>query len=249
QVDVDRCPVFSLPPNNFVVQAAGVTCRGGDNGSITVTAVEPLDYTAPLEGPFDARAGFGTIASFGDLPPGDYQVCITLATAPGYSQCYALAIAEPEALEVWSNLDRSTNLLSLQLKGAENFKVRINDRTLNATAGTLDLQLDQEVNRVEVTTDRDCQGSFQQTFFLGLGASAYPNPLVDGDFLSIELGRVTTAKLQVEVYDLGGRLLKTERAKARYGKLVLDLGSLSQGLYVVKVQGPETTHEFKIVKQ
>src|SRR5690606_10923148 len=122
-------------------------------------------------------------------------------------------------------------------------------QTFLASKGPFDLKLEQAVNKISVSTDSDCQGIFTQTLVLTDRALAYPNPLMDGHTLSIDLGWDTDAPMQVQIYDLGGRLLQAKNSSAHYGKLVLDLSSLAQGMYVIKVEGADSSHEFKIVKQ
>src|SRR5690606_26046270 len=111
---------------------------------------------------------------------------------------------------VQSHLDRDSNILSLELKGGQSYRVRINDQTFLASKGPFDLKLEQAVNKISVSTDSDCQGIFTQTLVLIDRALAYPNPLMDGHTLSIDLGWDTDAPMQVQIYDLGGRLLQAK---------------------------------------
>lgn len=248
-VNVDGCEVFSLPEDNFSVTTGSETCRDGNNGSITVTAKESLSYTASLSGPAQTEVDFDRTAEFSMLSAGDYDLCITVSGQADFRQCYKLTITEPESLEVYSQLDRTTNILSLELKGAPYYRIQLNDETILSSKPSIDLKLVQAVNKLSVTTDLDCQGSFTQTLLLTDKARVYPNPIMEGHKLSVDLGLDTDALMEVQVFDLNGKLIYSGEGRPHYGKLDLDLSTLPSGLYIVKVLAPEFSGDFKIVKQ
>ena len=248
-VNVDGCEVFYLPADNFAISTASETCRDQNNGSITVTAKEPLSYTATLSGAAQGEIAFEQNAEFSMLSAGNYDLCITVSGQTGFQQCYTLSITEPESLEVFSQLDRTTNILSLELGGAQYYRIQLNDRTILSSKASIELKLDQAVNRLSVTTDLECQGSFAQTLFLTDGARAYPNPIVEGHRLSVDLGMDTDAHMTVQIFDINGKLVYSGEEKARYGRLDLDLSAYPSGMYIVKVLAPEFSGDFKIVKQ
>lgn len=248
-VNVDGCEVFSLPEDNFSVMTSSETCRGSDNGSITVTALETLAYTATLSGTTEASISFDTTAAFENLSAGNYEMCITVSGQSDYQQCYALTITEPESLEVYSELNKNDNILSLELKGADFYNIQINDEVYLVSKNSFDLKLNQSVNKVKVTTNIDCQGLFEETFLLTDRASAYPNPIVDVNTVSVDLGFDTNEKMSVQVFDLNGKLHLATVIEAEYGKLDIDLSGYANGMYLIKVSGKETSNEFKIIKQ
>lgn len=100
-----------------------------------------------------------------------------------------------------------------------------------------------------VSTDKDCQGIFEETLLLSDKASAYPNPIMNAGSVSIDLGLEMDLPLTVQVYDLNGKMLYSEQREAIYGKMDVDLSSYSNGMYLVKVRGKDVSHEFKIIKQ
>ncbi len=248
-VDVDGCEVFSLPEDNFSVVTSSETCRGSNNGSISVTTLEVLSYTATLSGATDASIDFEETAIFENLSAGSYQLCITVSGQADYQQCYTLAITEPESLEVYSDLNNDANILSLELKGGDFYNIQINDEVYLTSKSSFDLKLNQSVNKLKVTTNIDCQGGFEETLLLTDKASAYPNPIVNVNTVSVDLGFDTDARMNVQIFNLNGKLLYTNTAEAYYGKLDIDLSGYSNGMYLIKVSGTESSHEFKIIKQ
>ena len=248
-VNVDGCEVFSLPEDNFTILTESETCRGSNNGSITITALESLSYTATLSGPASASQDFTNSTSFENLSAGDYNMCITVAGQTDYELCFTLVISEPQPLSVYSALNTDTHLLSLELRGAEFYKIQINDQIYLTDKSSFEVKLEQSLNKLVVSTDMDCQGNFEETFKLGNKVSAYPNPIINSGTISIDLGMEIKDALQVQVYNLNGKLLRSTSMDANYGKLQVDLSAFANGMYVVKVNGRDFAHEFKIIKQ
>lgn len=248
-VNVDGCEVFSLPEDNFTVLTQSETCRGSDNGSISVSALQTLAYTATLSGNSEATVNFENEVVFENLSAGNYQLCITVAGQSDYQQCYTLTVTEPQSLEVYSSLNKNDNILSLELKGADFYNIQINDEVHLTTQESFKLKLSQSVNKLKVLTNKDCQGLFEETFILTDKAMAYPNPMVDASSVSVDLGFDTNEKLNVQVFDLNGKLHLSRTMETNFGKLDIDLSGYANGMYLIKVAGKETTHEFKIIKQ
>lgn len=248
-VNVDGCEVFSLPEDNFSIITSSETCRNSNNGSIEVSATEELPYTAILTGTSVTSLDFGQMVSFENLSAGTYELCITVSGQSEYEQCYSLTIAEPESLEVYSELDKETNVLSMELKGGSFYHVQINDEVYLTSDSAIDLKLDQSVNKIQVFTDKDCQGIFEKTLLLTDKASAYPNPIMDANMLTIDLGMDTEDQVKVQVFDLNGKLLHSTNTGAHFGTLDIDLSTYPHGMYLVKVRGRQISHEFKILKQ
>ncbi len=248
-VNVDGCEVFSLPEENFTVMTSSETCRGSNNGSITVTAIESLAYTASLSGSTEESANFEDEVVFENLSAGSYELCITISGQSNYQQCYALTITEPESLEVYSNVNKNSNVLSLELKGSDFYTVQINDEVYLTSKGSFEMKLNQSVNKMKVSTDKDCQGVSEETFLLADKATAYPNPIVDENTVSVDLGFDINDEMNVQVFDLNGKLHCSNSIEAQFGKFDIDLSGFANGMYFIKVSGKETSHEFKIIKQ
>lgn len=247
-VDVDGCEVFSLPEDNFNVLVEGESCRGSNNGSIQIAALAALSYTASLTGSTNESKQFTTSTSFEGLAAGNYDLCITVAGQAGYELCYSVVVSEPLPLSVYADLS-GTNLVTLELEGGNWYTIQLNNKQYVTDKSSITLKLEQALNRVVVTTDKECQGLFEETFKLSDKASAYPNPMVYTNVVSIDLGVETVETLEVQIYGLNGKLLKSTTKTSVFGKLEVDLSSYANGMYLVKVIEGANSHEFKIIKQ
>lgn len=72
------------------------------------------------------------------------------------------------------------------------------------------------------------------------GFKIYPNPV--NDFLKVEVDQNILKNLRFQVFDLSGRLLLEDK-----GKKELDVSSLTNGVYILKVLG-DSQRSFKFIK-
>ncbi|AUP78532.1 heparin lyase I family protein [Flavivirga eckloniae] len=105
-VDVKGCEVFSLPSNNFKVLHISESCHSSNNGSISIEAIQNLNYTATLSGGTTASKNFTNNVSFENLEAGSYKVCITVEGENDYEVCFNATITEPEDITVTSKGDQ-----------------------------------------------------------------------------------------------------------------------------------------------
>jgi hypothetical protein len=80
--------------------------------------------------------------------------------------------------------------------------------------------------------------------FTKSSASLYPNPAAD--FITIEMDTQTTALTQIEIYNMLGKLCKTESFNASQTKI--DTKDLSGGLYIVRIKTDSETITKKFLK-
>ncbi|MFA5298032.1 MAG: endonuclease, partial [Lutibacter sp.] len=99
--DVDQCPnttpgslvdavgCYTLPSNNFTVEAIGETCPEKNNGQIKITATSNQNYTVTIN---NATYNFTTTTSTPtNLAPGFYKFCIGVV-GETYTQCYDVQV-------------------------------------------------------------------------------------------------------------------------------------------------------------
>ena len=247
-VDVTGCAIFSLPANNFALSTTSESCRNSNNGQIAIVAVEPLDYTATLSGDASASESFTDAIAFDDLSAGNYTVCITVSGQTDYNQCFDVVITEPEDLSVSSKIDSDSKKATLSLKGGSVYEIVLNGQRYRTSESSITLDLKNSVNRLQVKTDIDCQGIFEETIILEGLSIAYPNPLVTGQ-LTIEMGTITNDSVSYEIFGIDGRLIRKQDQKAINGRLTVDMEQLPNGLYIINATTSEKTHRFKIAKQ
>lgn len=73
--------------------------------------------------------------------------------------------------------------------------------------------------------------------------SVYPNPTSG----SLHISGMTARK--AEVFDLGGRLLRTFEFGKQQEVPVADLSGLARGVYLLKVMGEDEVRVFRVVKE
>jgi glycosidase len=240
KVDVYGCPIFELDPQNFSVQGFSATCRGIANGSIQLTALESLSYTAELTGlNYTTSLAFNTSASFEDLESGSYELCIGVASEPDYAQCFNLEISEPEALQVSGIINPLTGELDLDLSGGSIFYISANGKSWTTSGNTISIPLDSGFNKVSVRTDLDCQGTYEREILFGEIFRLGKNPVVDGNLeLLFEAGSTPAA---LEIFTLQGQSLMTLNPAPGADRMIVPVGGLPSGMYLVVARDPQYT--------
>ena len=246
-VNADGCPVFQLPVNNFDIYSTGLSCVGSDNGSISVNAVESLTYTLTVDGPdYYNIIDFTNEIEVGNLKPGSYEACITIEAYENYQQCYTLNVTEPEGLQVTAMYDTYGQNLTLNLKGGNMYTISVNEEKFVTRNDTFSITLGGGLNQIEVVTDKDCQGKYQEQFF-GQGSlvTIYPNPVRNN--FQVNLSTRLGDSVQLSIYDLEGKLIKTEAVDANKLRKV-KANYLSTGVYLVKIEGNGRSVSTKLIK-
>ncbi|MCY1509095.1 hypothetical protein D9M68_434250 [compost metagenome] len=239
--------IYALPTNNFTVKATDETCKSSDNGIITVTAAQSLNYTATIVGNNKTTTHpFNTTLAVNSLPAGSYNVCITVAGQPTYKQCFDVVIKEPKDLAVYSSLKNEGNTVLLKLEGGDVYHIDVNGKVITTTEDEIAIPLIKGNNVLKISSDKTCQGVIEKTFLTAGGLSLYPNPVKNT--LTINTGSLDNNRVKVEVNALDGRLVHSSQQTAEYGRVSIDLSKLNRGLYVLTltIGNQKTVH--KIIK-
>lgn len=248
-VDFNGCVLYTLPQNNFGVAVTSETCRSSNNGSVAITAVANHNYTATLTGAnYNQSAAFTTTSAFNNLQAGNYQLCITLAEAPTYQQCFDVFIDEPEDLAVLSRVAAPDRKVELDLYGGERYTINLNGETIVTYQNTITLNLNPGENNLAVTTDKDCQGIFRKAIMLDAAAVIYPNPVND-NMVYIAAPNSAENNVSVQVFNTLGEIVYNRVYEPQNGELAADLSNLSQGVYMIRVVSGSYTANLKLVKQ
>lgn len=246
-VDVDGCPIFTLPADNFVMRVVGESCRENNDGVIFIEAVQNHDYTATLSGPATASEDFNMETEFSGLSAGDYTLCFTVNGEPEFERCYDITINEPEPLSVLTELDAENNILQLSLDGGNIYTIELNGVVTLTTQDNISLTLENGPNLVSVKAEKECKGIYTEEFFVSDKITAYPNPFYSD--IVFNIGQFDKP-VNFSVYSVTGeRVLYTTLQTDLRGEARLNLYYLPTGIYLVNIKskGINTTH--KIVKQ
>ncbi|MCH7524947.1 MAG: thrombospondin type 3 repeat-containing protein, partial [Bacteroidetes bacterium] len=248
-VGSDGCTVFTLPTTNFQLQISSETCRNSNNGSIVITAVETLNYTAQLTGNgIDTSNAFTNTTTFNNIEAESYTVCITIDSQPGYEQCFNVIITQPEDLSVFSRVNNSTGKVSLNLSGSSKYYIELNGIITATTENEIELYLIKGVNILKVYTDLDCQGIYSETIYNFNAIKIYPNPISDNK-LTINTSDASLETIEVKLYSVIGKLVLSKQYLLQNGVTTIDLPNISKGIYILNVNDGITTSNFKVIKK
>lgn len=252
-VDVNGCEIFNLAANNYQVVATSASCVGAATGSYKVTVADKTHaYIVKTTGAggftktetFDATKAASY--SLTGLAKGVYVVCFTIATQPGYEQCFDLTVSEPEALKTTSLLDPYTNVLKLDLSGSDKYIVTINGVSETVKTSSYSKQLGTGLNTVTVSTELGCQGLITEEIFVSEEVQTYPNPTTGVVHLYIP---GPDSQVQVSLNSMNGNFLNETKEVKANREVDVDLTQMPAGSYVIQVLGNHVRKTMKIVKQ
>ena len=240
-----------FPPDNFQVAISSVTCKGGNNGFVSISAaVKNSFYVATLTGNgIVKKFGFATSLHLDTLTAGTYSLCLTLYNQPSFSQCYSVVVTEPKDLSVYATVNNYTNSAILTLAGAQRYNISLNGALYTSTTDSIvNIPLIDGSNEIKVSTDRFCQGVVEKLINISNRIIPYPNPFQNT--LKVNLGSKVITNVDVNVYNVSNsRLIYSKRFDSLSGVLQLDMTSFEKGIYAFHITMDNTERVFKIIKE
>lgn len=252
-INVTKHLIDLLPNNNYALSVQSETCRNSNNGIINIAVLEDYNYTGLITG-----NGFNKSIDFNlsnplvleNLSAGTYNICITVSSFPEYEQCFTVVVNEPKDLAIQSKINTSKKTVTLKLDGANNYKILLNEKEYTTSQSKITLELDDRINNVlKVSTDKWCQGIYEEIIILNGEEIFYPNPA--SNTLNVFVSPVSkSAKVvDIKINNLNGQQLVSKKLTVLNGRIALDIGHLPKGVYIVlaEVEGEYLNH--KIIKQ
>ncbi|WP_422351227.1 Ig-like domain-containing protein [Flagellimonas sp.] len=250
-VDEDGCTI-PLDADNFEVMVTGESCIGSGNGSISVSAKAILNYTAVLTNDAGTELEseqFTQNLEFGNLPSGTYGLCITIAGAFNFEQCYTLQVQGIEPLSVDLSAVTAENQVELKLSGSNLYTVELNGEIFKTSESDITLNLNKNENEVRISTEEECQGTYEKLIILGLKGYVYPNPIDESD-LNVYVGIEGFEKVQLSIFDTNGALVAVDTQETDVNGFVkTNISSLSQGVYFLTVTTINSLTHYKVIKK
>lgn len=245
---VNQTLTVSLPVTNFKISVTSATCKGKNNGSINIKAAESLNYTATITGnSVSTSYQFTDSLQVQNLSAGSYAVCITIAGKTDNLQCDNVVVTEPKDLSVYSTVNTSANSVSLNLQGGASYNINLNGMLYATTENQVTLSLSKGMNKLTVTTDKECQGIIQKDIIVANKALVYPNPFEST--LNLSIGNDIVNKAAVQICSVKtGQVLYGKQYPNQSGIISLDLSSLGKGVYILKLSLDDSETLYKIIK-
>jgi len=242
-IDVNGCPVFVLPSNNFAIEVQSETCPNKNNGKIIIEASETYNYVATING---NNYNFNdNKLSVEDLQPGAYTACISVE-GETFEQCFNLTINEVKTISGKATVNSKKTSIEIT-QGTAPFKVFINGKKqFEISSKSFDL----EVNHgdfIQVKTAVDCEGVYSKTIDLFKEINVYPNPT--NDFTQVNIPNGSFSNVQFKLYDLLGKLVFGEQVDPGKGKWQIGVSGLAKGIYFLKITADDQVVHHKIIKK
>lgn len=244
--------IYNLASTNFKLQVESASCIGKKTGKIsstitntnyayqvTVTGVNSYSNTQTVP------VGTGSWSITG-LEKGKYTICFAISSEPNQKQCFDIEVTEPEPLSVYAKVNNSTGIVNLAMLGSKNYSVRVNGNTSNVSNNNFSTVLPTGLNTISVTTDKDCQGIYQQEIFISEKAFIYPNPTFG--VLHIFVGG-TEENIAMNLNNLSGATIKKMNLTVGETREVeVDLSVIPQGNYIITINSKTVSQSFKVIK-
>jgi len=218
------------------------------NGSIHIQVTEPLTYTALITSiNYSNSFTFVNEVDIVNLNSGSYEICITVLEIPTYEFCATAIISEPEELIINSIIDASAETATFLLQGGTSYSIRVNSLIYQTMADEITVPLNLKVNRIEISTDKECQGIYEEIITLSDDVIVYPNPF--GNAINISLKDRDLGNIKVSFYTETGQLIKSMDVLLINGSITMDASFLSSGFYFIQLDSSTLNKTFKIFKQ
>ncbi|WP_345005650.1 PKD domain-containing protein, partial [Snuella lapsa] len=252
-ITVKKPVVPILSSDNYAVAIIDETCRDNNNGKIQIVPKADYPYTAVIMGNSinqTRQFSVGTPLNIEGLSAGNYTICLTIENAPYYEQCFSVVISEPDNLSVYSKVSNTKNAIDLSLSGATSYNISLNGKSFVTSKQQLTVNLvPNVVNKLIVSTDKACQGVYKETVILNQIDRFYPNPVHNE--VTVLLGEMDRKSdvVNIAIYSSSGKQVYNNKHNGSKGKLTLEVGHLSKGLYVITVEDKGIITNHKMIKQ
>lgn len=247
-VDLQGCELFHLPPSNFLISKSE-GCSG--QNSILMQFETSHPYNISVTGSTNYNESFsGYRWKLDNLSQGVYNVCITVegVDPSDFERCFEVTINDPEPLTVFSSLNDDRDIVNLELNGSDTYNVSINGVTSKSSAARTSISLRKGLNIIQVSTDKDCQGVFEEKYFVSEDVAFSPNPFNDN--LSIFVGGKDT-EIKIDIMTVEGRLVSSGiyQLNETNRNVRIPTSHFVIGSYLVKVSSTTVDQSFITIKK
>ena len=177
-------------------------------------------------------------------------MCITVEgqSRETFERCYSVQINDPQPLSVYGKSQPSGKTMQYNLSGGKVYTITHNGTSYQTEENTVELDLVDGLNYIQITTGIECQGIFEEQIFNS--AEVFLSPLPFQDQLNIFIGG-QDRQLTIELFSSSGRLVETHQKILSSGKRTIQLNTnhLKPGSYILKVFGETLLSSQLIIKE
>ncbi|MFS4454906.1 reprolysin-like metallopeptidase [Maribacter sp. 2304DJ31-5] len=249
EVDASGCPVYRFPNENFSVSLQSESCRTSNDGQIQILPKIVLDYDIAVSGPgVDITQSFTDNFILSDLSAGTYTLCITgVDGAIVYEEhCLDVVIAEPDALSVTSKVSLDGKQVIVNLLGSDLYNLELNGQLVQTEASEITLDLEKGINFLKVSTNRSCQGTYEEQILFSSTPVVFPNPFTD--VTNVFFGE-SDKTVEVSIFSSNGRLIMRDVREISGTQMELDFTQMAAGLYYIQFKGSSIIGTAKVIKR
>lgn len=248
-VDTNGCEVFTLASDAIMVTSNSTSCIGQKNGSILITATNKnYNYTFSLGGINVGvlNKGNGFSQKIDNLGVGTYSILVQVDGIANFERSYTIKIGEPAPLNATTSIDQVNSNLNLVLKGSEQYFINLNGKVTQSTDASLALKLNKGLNTLRITTDKDCQGAYNEDIFLSEETILFPNPTTGPTTIHV---KGEDSQVALKIISIAGEALFESVQNIPFSRLIeLDLSHLSTGTYLISLSGNTVRSTQKLIK-
>ncbi|NMH86000.1 T9SS type A sorting domain-containing protein [Flavivirga algicola] len=223
----------TFPSDNYKIKSTSTTCPDKSNGEIEIDTRFRHNYKLNISGNgVDESFDFTNNLKVSDLSAGTYKLIITVEGYPDYNIEFDIEITEPDALDVFSKVDKFSRSVNLKLSGSKVYHIDLNGKIITTSFNEIDLELRNGKNTIKISTDKECQGVHNESVFIQEASLIYPNP-TSNEFLLVVPDKMINGT--VSIYsDVGSLILSKKILKVNN---LIKVRNLPNGIYFI------TTHK------
>ena len=249
RVGPDGCEIFYLLPENFKLYKTE-KCPGKNSITIKFDNVLPV-YNIDITGTINEKQTYqGSNWNLNDLSGGTYKLCVTVegVKSSEFERCFEVNINDAVPLTVFASKNQDQELVTFQLSGGKVYDVIHNGVRTQSARSSQSVQLKKGVNTVKISTGLECQGVFEEQYFVSENIAYSPNPF--NEKLNLFIGGTDT-EVKIEIFSTEGRLINSLSGNLSLNNRSISVNTqnLNMGSYIIKLSGKTVKQSFIALKK
>ncbi len=249
RVNSEGCEIFYLPTDNFKIFKTE-KCPG--ENSITIESENiSYNYNVDITGELIAQQTFKENSlNLENLSGGNYKLCITAegVNRSEFERCFEVNIKDADPLTVFASKNQDQELVTFQLSGGKVYDVIHNGVRTQSARSSQSVQLKKGLNTVKISTGLECQGVFEEQYFVSENIAYSPNPF--NEKLNLFIGGTDT-EVKIEIFSTEGRLINSliGNLSLNNRSISVNTQNLNMGSYIIKLTGKTVKQSFIALKK